>query len=320
MTIGWRLDFISGSSVIGSLPGAGAGAGRCGRMLIGVSFQDDIVDEAGRADRDGRRRSLRPSASMISRYSGSRPASASSERARRGSRVCSARKIEAACVRSSGLSRAFRDETARPSASRTVGTTRISTSSGEIANQLPDHLGLLRVLAAEERLVGPDDLEQLEDDGRDAPEVAGSELALESRAELGDVHPGLEARRVHLLGPRDEHDVDVFDALILLGVSPQELEVALLVARIRGEVLAVAELRGVHEEAQHDGVALDAGGVAEAQMALVERAHRRHEPDRSRAQRPERLPYLGDRPDELHAGTSAGSRSAMRAVAAARTR
>ena len=54
-------------------------------------------------------------------------------------------------------------------------------------------------------------------------------------------------------------------------------------------------------------------------MAVVERAHRRHEPDRAGALRRELFAGLGDRPDDSHAGTSAGSRPAMRAVASART-
>ena len=100
----------------------------------------------------------------------------------------------------------------------------------------------------------------------------------------------------------------------------RECEVALLVARIASEIGVVAELRRVHEEAHDDGLVLGAGRAQERQMALVERAHRRHEPDRAGAQRRELVPRLGDRPDDSHAGTSAGSRPAMRAVASASTR
>ena len=55
-------------------------------------------------------------------------------------------------------------------------------------------------------------------------------------------------------------------------------------------------------------------------MSLVEGAHRRYEPDRAGAQWRKPVPRFGDRADDLHAGTSAGSRPAMRAVAAASTR
>ena len=45
---------------------------------------------------------------------------------------------------------------------------------------MPQHdLDLLRVLLAEVRALRPDDVEELEADGRDAAEVAGPELALE---------------------------------------------------------------------------------------------------------------------------------------------
>ena len=58
---------------------------------------------------------------------------------------------QARASRSSADSRALRDDSARPSASRTIGTTRISSVEIQIANELPDDRDLLRVLLAEER-------------------------------------------------------------------------------------------------------------------------------------------------------------------------
>ncbi len=70
-----------------------------------------------------------------------------------------------------------------------------------------------------------DEVDELQADGRDSAEVAGPVLAFEDAAELLDLDPGLEARRVDLLGGGGEEDVDAF----LLG----EARVALLVARRR---------------------------------------------------------------------------------------
>ena len=56
ITIGWWRSFISASSVIGSLPGAGVpGAGVRGRVLTipPSRIEGDVVDQAGRADADG---------------------------------------------------------------------------------------------------------------------------------------------------------------------------------------------------------------------------------------------------------------------------
>ena len=87
-----------------------------------------------------------------------------------------------------------------------------------------------------------------------------------------DLDRGREALRVDLL---DGGRVDEVDAG--LGGQPQ---VALLVARIAVEVLAGTELGRVDEEAHHDHVALGAGGAQQREVALVQIAHRRHQPDR----------------------------------------
>ena len=155
-----------------------------------------------------------------------------------------------------------------------------------------DDLGLLRVLLAEVRAVGPDDGEELEADGRDAAEVPGPRLALEAARHLLDLDPGLEARRVHLLGRRHEDEIDA-------GLL-ERAQVARLVARVAVEILAGPELRRVHEDADDDDVALGPRGVDERQMARVQRAHRRDEPDRALARAAERGARLRDRADDLH--------------------
>ncbi len=155
-------------------------------------------------------------------------------------------------------------------------------------------------------------MQQLQHDGRDPAKVSRAEAALEDRAQLRDVDPGLEPGRIHLVLRRREDDVDPGRA--------RELEIPLLVAGIVGEVGIVAELRRVHEQAHHEDVVLGAGRAQEGEVPFVQGAHRRHESDGAPRGRRERRAGLGDRADDVHAGTSAGSRPAIRAVVAARTR
>jgi hypothetical protein len=164
----------------------------------------------------------------------------------------------------------------------------------EVADQRADHLGLLRILLPEVRAAGAHDREELEHDRRHAAEVTGPEPPFEDRAELGDVDPGLEAGRVHLIGARCEDDVDAF----LL----RELEVALLVARVAGEVAALGELSRVDEQAHDDGLVLGPRGPEEREVAAVQRTHGRHEPDRPGARRLENRPDVLDRPRDVHEG------------------
>ncbi len=105
-------------------------------------------------------------------------------------------------------------------------------------------------------------LKSLQTDGCDPAEVARPELTFEPAPELLDVNPRFVAGGIHLLGRRCEQEVDTRR---LGGVR-----VALLVARIAGEVLGRPKLRGVDEEARDDDVALVAGRRKERNMAGVE--------------------------------------------------
>ena len=133
-------------------------------------FEGDVVDQADGADADGggedgrvERRDLDVvDVEAVEQLAG----------ALAGRRVASARGRASARSRSSGESSAFRDESASPSASRTVGRTRSSSVEVEVADHPPDDLDLLRVLLAEVRAARADDVEELQADGRDAAEVA----------------------------------------------------------------------------------------------------------------------------------------------------
>ena len=142
---------------------------------------------------------------------------------------------------------------------------------GQVAHHPPDDRHLLGVLLAEVGAARADEVEQLQADGCDAAEVAGPVLALEQRAEPLDVDPGLEARRVDLLGRGDEEHVHAR----LFG----ELGIAILVARVALEVLALAELGRVDEQARDDGLVLAPRRLEQGEVPLVEGSHRGHEPD-----------------------------------------
>src|SRR5689334_12064295 len=119
--------------------------------------------------------------------------------------------------------------------------------------------------------------------------MAGAELAFEDSAELLGLYPGLEARRIQLLGGRDEEDVDA-------GFF-REGGVAFLVARVRSEIFARPELGRVDEQAGDDDLVFLAGGTEEREMALVKGTHRRHETEGPSARREVKLP---DRPNDPH--------------------
>jgi len=143
----------------------------------------------------------------------------------------------------------------------------------EVPRQALDHRHLLGVLLPEVGAVGRDRGEELRHDRGDALEVPGPRAALELRRHGPDLHSRGGSRRVHRLGRRLVDGVD-------LGRGKHR-DVALGVARVAGEILARAELDRVHEDAHDHDVVLGARQLDQAQVPRVERAHRRHEPDRA---------------------------------------
>jgi hypothetical protein len=93
--------------------------------------------------------------------------------------------------------------------------------------------------------------------------------ALERRGQPLDVDRGGEAGRIDLVARGSEQEVRA-------GLGG-ERGVALLVARVSGEVAGIVELRGVDEQRDDDHVARRARVADKAQMSRVQRAHRRHE-------------------------------------------
>ena len=104
----------------------------------------------------------------------------------------------------------------------------------EVGDHPAEHLDLLRVLPAEEDEIGADDREELEADRGDAPEVAGSALAFEHRAEIDHLDPRLVPGRIHLVRGWGEDDVDAGRSRLL--------DIARLVAWVAVQVGGLAEL------------------------------------------------------------------------------
>ena len=171
---------------------------------------------------------------------------------------------------------------------------RISTASFEVAHELADDRGLLRVLLAEVRALRADDVEENEADGCDAAEVAGTCVALEPAGDVFDLDPGLEARRIDLVDVGREHDVHAGGL--------RELEVALLVARIRVEIGLLVELARVDEQGDDDDLVLRARRTDQREMPVVKRTHRRNEPDPGDV--PQLCAQLVDGVDGLHVASA----------------
>ena len=134
-----------------------------------------------------------------------------------------------------------------------------------------------------------DDVEQLHADGRDAAEVAGARRAL--GAGFVDVDPGAEAGGIHLVCRSARTGRRRLPPPRSPGRAARRADIA---ARSACSV----ELRRVHEERGDEDVVLGACGAEERAVAVVERAHRGHEPDDAGELE------LGDRPDDLHVASA----------------
>ena len=179
MTIFSPRRFISASSGSGSLPGAAWRAGLAGACSCGLSFQGDVVDQAGRSRRGSRRRGrggvevgeldVVDVEAVAERARAPRPAS----------RVASARGQGERALALVRREDALRDESARPSASRTVGSDASSSSRSRSRTIRRTRATCCASFWPKYATSRADDVEQLQADGGDAAEVAGAERALE---------------------------------------------------------------------------------------------------------------------------------------------
>jgi hypothetical protein len=130
---------------------------------------------------------------------------------------------------------------------------------------------LLGVLLAEDGDVGAHEAEERGDHRRHALEVAGPAVALEAGRRALDPHSRRGAGRVDGgdLGQEDE----------IAAGRGEARRIALLVARIALEVGRVVELRRVDENRDDDARSVLPRQLDQRQVAVVERAHGRHEAD-----------------------------------------
>jgi hypothetical protein len=147
-----------------------------------------------------------------------------------------------------------------------------SPSSARL-DRAPDDRELLVVLLAEDRDVGPDQVQELHDDRRDALEMPGPERPAEDARQARYVHDRAAGRaeRIHLRDGRQEQHVGAELA--------EQRGVGLRRPRIGGEVLARAELQRVHEHARNHAARVQVGRADEARVPGVQVAHGRDERD-----------------------------------------
>jgi hypothetical protein len=172
-------------------------------------------------------------------------------------------------------------------------------SDVEVARHAPDHLQLLVVLLAEHRDIGQALQEQLGHHRGDTVEMARPRPAAEAVGEARHRHLGREPVRIDLAHPRREDEI---------APGGDELgEVAGEVARVGVEVLALAELRGVDENAGDHQVGARLGEGDEFHVRAVQVAHGRDQADRGtgRAPRRHRAAQLGHLVDHREARADA---------------
>ena len=150
-----------------------------------------------------------------------------------------------------------------------------SVGDRQVACHPPDDHDLLRVLLPEVGVLGADQVEQDGDDGRDAVEMTRPGGALERARDRPDADDRVEAGRIDLRRVGGEDDVDT--------LRLADREVARLVARVLHEVVGDVELARVDEDRDDGGRVVRAGDLHQRPVAVVEPAHRRHEPDRAAA-------------------------------------
>ena len=110
-----------------------------------------------------------------------------------------------------------------------------------------------RVFLSEERGVGLKNVKQLGDDGGHPAEMAGTGSSIEFLTQSFDQHPGDRAWWIHLFDWRSEEDIDRFFF--------EQLAIATELTRILRQIFFRAELGGIHEDGNGNGIALRFGGA-----------------------------------------------------------
>src|SRR5690606_18875831 len=116
----------------------------------------------------------------------------------------------------------------------------------QVTHHAPDDDELLRVLAPEVRARRFQNVEELEHHRRDALEVPGAELALQTFRDRAHIDDRFGALPVHLFNGRLENVIHTFGL--------QKGQVPFDVSRVSGEILTRTELGRVDEDAHEDVV------------------------------------------------------------------
>src|SRR5579885_2594887 len=166
----------------------------------------------------------------------------------------------------------------------------------EIGHHPPDDGELLEVLLAEYGYVRLHYMEELCNDGRDALEVAGTELTVENARESRhlDARGSLRAVGIYLDNVRHEHQV--------AARVGQHSGVLRWRARIMREVLVGTELHRIDEDAGDKTIPVAARQLDQAYVPGVEIAHGGDEGDAPSlaAPAPHALAHAGNSGDGLH--------------------
>ena len=175
--------------------------------------------------------------------------------------------------RSAVFRRRFRELSARPSASRTVGQATMAVGRKKASAIPRTRRELLPVLLAEVGAIGRGNLQELEDDGQHARRSVrdGARPPAPSTAGLSDAVAIAVRVQVVLRAARARSQ--------RLRLS-QHRQVVVQRSRVLRVVGRVVELGRVDEDADQRAIVLGPAPPHQRQMALVQRAHRRHEAER----------------------------------------
>src|SRR5438128_3501053 len=162
----------------------------------------------------------------------------------------------------------------------------------EIADQLLNDPGLLKILLTEIGHVRLHDVEELANDRRHPTKVARPRRTAEHILQLVDLDVGMKIRGIHSLGRRREDQVDT--------LATTDVQIGLQGARVAAEVLPRTKLRGIDEDRHDDETALRTGGADQAGMAGMQRAHGGYETqlEVTVSSLADRLPHLGNGRDQ----------------------
>ena len=143
----------------------------------------------------------------------------------------------------------------------------------EVGSQAAHDRELLVVLLAEQGHMWASRSEQFGDHGRDAIEVPWPCSALHRVGQARHPHRGGEPLRIHRRGGRDEDDIDSFG---IAGV-----QVVVEWPWIVIEIDAFAELEGIDEDRNDDGVSELPCGSYQLEVTAMQRPHRGDQRNRS---------------------------------------